>query len=82
MMRFVGIFVLLCAFMAAARMAIVIMTLFFLLSLLWAAINRPERAFGFLAMLALVKLAEVYPATLIIVLVIALIYSADTKFKD
>ena len=79
MMRFVGIFVLLCMFMAAARMAIVTMTLVFLVSLLWGAYNQPKRVRGFLAMLVLLRVAEVYPATLLIVLIVLVATGRRTK---
>lgn len=57
-MRFIGIFLLLGIFVAAARMAIIALILVFLVSLLWGVFNRPERTFGFLAMLVMLKLAE------------------------
>ena len=78
-MRFVGMFVLLCVFMAAARMAIAVLALVFLVSLLWGALNRPAQAFGFMAFLVLAKLAEVYPASLLAVLAICAIITCRKK---
>lgn len=60
-------------------MAIAIVTMVFLVSLLWGALSQPGRAFGFLAMLILLKVAEIYPATLLALLVAALTISATIK---
>lgn len=69
-MRFLGIFLLLCLAMAAARLAIVALTMTFLISLLWGALTRPAQAFGFMAMLIFMKLADAYPAILLVVLLL------------
>lgn len=82
MMRAIGVFILLCVFMSAARMAIVALTLAFLISLLWGVLYRPGRAFGFLAMLVVLKLAEAYPAVLLAVLAVVLIASAKNTDAD
>lgn len=71
-----------CLFMAAARMAIVIVTIVFLVLLLWGVLSQPGRAFGFLVMLVLLKVAEIYPATLLALLAAALIICAKQKIAD
>ena len=78
-MRFVGILLLLFLFLAAARLAVVVLALVFLVSLLWGALNRPAQAFSFMAFLVLAKLAEVYPASLLAVLAICAIITCRKK---
>ncbi len=71
-----------CLFMAAARMAIALLTVAFLFCLLWGALFRPAQAFGFIAFLVLAKLAEAYPVTLLVILAIGAINLGRDKNRS